>query len=216
MSPLALPPWAVPTQPRRNTIDNHSIPIRTQWWHDAIKSHGLPGPSPAGATLTRAEVWEPTSDVFKLLWRTLAWGSGSRLRQNARRLKSIAADIPRAENLLTEAAAASRVDPFRAYTLLRPGHRNEIKALGPSFFTKFLYFAGAGVPEHPCLILDRRVATALREHCGWTTLHPYGPWTAETYQRYCEQLRQWAGENGCAADELERILFDGKPKTEEP
>jgi hypothetical protein len=96
--------------------------------------------------------------------------------------------------------------------MLRPGGRNEIRSLGPSFFTKFLYFAGGGSPDHPCLILDRVVATALRDHCGWTSLHPTGPWPAETYRRYCGLLARWAQDYHCAPDELERTLFDGEPK----
>src|SRR3712207_5252036 len=104
MSPLALPLWAVPTQPRRQSVDEHPIRIRTQWWHDAITSRELPGVPPDGPTLTRAQVWAPTSDVFTLLWRTLAWGSGSHLRQNTQRLKSIAADISQAEDVLVRAA----------------------------------------------------------------------------------------------------------------
>jgi len=87
-------------------------------------------------------VWSPPGDVFTLLWRALAWGSGSKLRQNTRRLVNIAADVPRAEKLLTTAAETSRHDPRGAYAVLRPGVRNAIPSLGPSFFTKFLYFAG--------------------------------------------------------------------------
>ncbi|MEU3642239.1 hypothetical protein AB0E59_02580 [Lentzea sp. NPDC034063] len=77
------------------------------------------------------------------------------------RLTIIAADVPRCEDLLTRAADLSRSDPPSAFALLRPGNSNAIRYLGPSFFTKFLYFAGGGAPDHPCLILDRVVATRL-------------------------------------------------------
>ncbi|HEX6359956.1 hypothetical protein [Actinophytocola sp.] len=118
--------------------------------------------------MTRAQVWTTTGDGFTLLWRALAWSSGSRLRQKSRRLDSVAADVSRAEKLLTAAAEVSRQDPAGACAVLRPDRRNALLSPGPSFFTKFLYFAGGGAPEHPCLILDRVVATALRDHCGWT------------------------------------------------
>jgi hypothetical protein len=212
LTTFVLPAWAVPSRPRRAAIDEHAIHVREQWWRDAISARGLPGTPPAGTTLTRADVWALTDEVFTLLWRTLAWGSGRYLRQNARRLDSIAADVPRAENLLARAVEESRRDPAGAYAMLRPGGRNEIRSLGPSFFTKFLYFAGGGAPDHPCLILDRVVATALRDHCGWTSLHPTGPWPAETYRRYCGLLARWAQDYHCAPDELERTLFDGEPK----
>jgi len=212
LTTLALPPWAIPSRPREAAINNHAIPIAEKWWHDAIHIRGLPGTSPAGSTLTRADVWAPASDVFTLLWRALAWGSGRYLRQNARRLTGIAADIPRAETLLTAAMEKSQHSPMEAYMVLRPDTRSEIRALGPSFFTKFLYFAGGGAPEHPCLILDRVVATALRQRCGWTSLHPTGPWPAKTYQRYCTLLNRWADENYCAADQIEHALFAGNPR----
>lgn len=210
LTTLELPPWAVPSRPRGVAVGEHTIRIREQWWRDAVTSRGLPGVPPGGVALTRAQVWACTDDVFTLLWRTLAWGSGSQLRQNAKRLDSIAADVARAETLLTWAAEESRRDPAGAYAVLRPGRHNAIRSLGPSFFTKFLYFAGGGRPAHPCLILDRVVATALRDRCGWKSLHRTGPWPAQTYQRYCALLARWAGEMRCAPDEIERALFAGR------
>lgn len=210
LTTLSLPDWAVPIRPRRLAVDEHTVRIREQWWHNAITSRGLPGDPPVGPTLSRAQVWAPGADVFTLLWRALAWGSGSHLRQNVRRLNSVAADVPRAERLLTTAMTLSRDDPVGAYAVLRPGIRNEIGALGPSFFTKFLYFAGGGEPSHPCLILDRVVATALRERCGWASLHPIGPWPANTYGRYCELLGRWARRHDRSPDEIERTLFAGR------
>jgi hypothetical protein len=212
LSTLVLPEWAVPTQQRQVAVDDHLIHIREQWWRKEIRSRDLPGTPPVGPTLTRAQVWAPGDDVFTLLWRTLAWGSGRYLRQNRRRLRNIAADVRRAESLLSRAAHESRHDPAAAYSVLRPARNNEIRSLGPSFFTKFLYFAGGGAPDHPCVILDRVVATALRDDCGWTSLHRTGPWPAETYQRYCDLLARWAKEYRCAPDEIERSLFAGKPK----
>jgi hypothetical protein len=127
LTTLVLPAWAIPSRPRRAAIDEHAIHVREQWWRDAISARGLPGTPPAGTTLTRADVWALTDEVFTLLWRTLAWGSGRYLRQNARRLDSIAADVPRAENLLARAVEESRRDPAGAYAMLRPGRRNEIR-----------------------------------------------------------------------------------------
>lgn len=98
--------------------------------------------------------------------------------------------------------------PASAFALLRPGNSNAIRYLGPSFFTKFLYFAGGGAPDHPCLILDRVVATRLRDRCGWTSLHREGPWPAETYERYCGLLARWGQETGRAPDEIELKLFN--------
>ncbi|WP_439657256.1 hypothetical protein ACSHWB_33345 [Lentzea sp. HUAS TT2] len=208
LSTLTLPGWAIPEESRDEAVGLHAVQIPAEWWRDEITERRLPGTPPSGHQITRAEVWAP-ADVFTLLWRSLAWGSGSHLRLNAQRLNSIAVDVPRSEALLTKAAELSRTDPASAFALLRPGPRNEIRYLGPSFFTKFLYFAGGGAPDHPCLILDRRVATALRDHCGWTSLHRIGPWPAETYERYCSLLARWAPEHHYAPDQVELKLFKG-------
>lgn len=155
-------------------------------------------------------MWTPAEDLFTLLWLPLAWGSGRSLRHNCQRLDSIQADVSRAADLLTQAADESRRDHARAYALLRRARHNQLRGLGPSFFTKFLYFAGGGAPEHPNLILDRVVATALHDHGGWTSLDRVGPWPPETYERYCVLLARWAKEHGCAPDQLEHALFTGE------
>jgi hypothetical protein len=209
LSQLVLPGWAIPTAPRATAVAGQRIPIRTSWWESRVSGRALPGKTPATADLSRADVWRHTDDVFTLLWHALAWGSGRYLRQNGKRLSALAVDAEGARALLEEAAAMSRTSPGDAYALLRPGRRNAIKHLGPSFFTKFLYFAGAGAPDHPSLILDRRVATSLRDECGWRSMHRTGPWSPETYARYCDLLHSWSKEHDRAADEIELKLFEG-------
>ncbi|MEU8636202.1 hypothetical protein AB0C38_28900 [Amycolatopsis sp. NPDC048633] len=58
--------------PRRLAVEQHGIDIRAGWWRETLDRLEPPGERPAGPTLTRAEVWAPTDDVFTLLWRTLA------------------------------------------------------------------------------------------------------------------------------------------------
>jgi hypothetical protein len=207
---LELPPWAVPHEPREVAVSAQEIEIRTGWWRHEIQSRGLPGKAPEAESLTRADVWSRSGDVFTLLWYALAWGAGRYLRQNVCRLVVIAEDVDRCGLLLTDAAERSGKDPEAAFAVLRPGRTNAVKHLGPSFFTKFLYFAGGGRAEHPSLILDRRVATSLRDECGWDSMQRLGPWPADTYRRYCTLLRRWAATHGCAPDELERTLFAGR------
>ncbi|HEU5107875.1 MAG TPA: hypothetical protein VFT95_04905, partial [Micromonosporaceae bacterium] len=140
LSRLRLPGWAIPTGPRAQSVPLHRIAVQTAWWRREIHGRGLPGQPPDRPALTRQEVWRHSADlhrgdtVFTLLWHALAWGSGSHLRQNARRLDSIAANPDRARDLLRAAAALAPADPVRAYTVLRP-LRTEIAYLGPSFFT---------------------------------------------------------------------------------
>ncbi|RJQ70153.1 hypothetical protein D5S17_29565 [Pseudonocardiaceae bacterium YIM PH 21723] len=197
-----------PVEPRDPDLTGHRVSgIPVSWWQAEITQRGLPGEPPTTATLSRSEVWSATDDVFTLLWRSLAWGSGDRLRHAKHRLDAIAADVPATKALLTRAKAAVG-DPAQAYDVLRPSRRTAIKYLGPSFFTKFLYFAGGGDPQHRCLILDRVVATGLRRRgCDLPGLHPDGPWSTSTYVAYCDLLADWARDRGCAADQFELALF---------
>jgi hypothetical protein len=204
-----LPDWAVPSDPRATKVANQKIDICDQWWSTEIYRLGLDGTPPASPSLTRAEVWSPDDDVFSLLWRALAWGAGPRLRNNRRRLHSIAQDQEGARKLLTAAADESHHDPERAYRLLMPNGRPAIRYLGPAFLTKFLYFAGGGDPVHRCLILDERVARSVRGHCG-ATWFPIRGWYPETYAWYCDQLAEEATVRGRAADEIELLLFEGR------
>jgi hypothetical protein len=209
---LSLPGWAVPSAPRDEVFAAQSIGIRLAWWRSELCALGLPGEPPSAESLTRAAVWCHADDVFTLLWHALSWGAGRYLRQNRKRLTAIAANVDGTRALLANAAGLSRTSPAAAYEVLRRDHHNAIAHLGPSFFTKFLYFAGGGAPAHPSLILDRRVATSLHDECGWESLHRMGPWPPDTYARYCDLLHRWAREHDCAADELELALFSRRDR----
>jgi hypothetical protein len=111
---------------------------------------------------------------------------------------AVAAGPDAAGKLLRRAAELSRTDAAAAYEVLYPRRRSAIKGLGPSFGTKFLYFAGGGDPGHPSLILDSYVAAALHGH-GWTSLRG-GGWPAWTCQRYCDLLSRWAAPLSIAGD----------------
>lgn len=126
-------------------------------------------------------------------------------------MRAFLTDADHNSDLLTEAAGLSRTEPEAAYRLLN----GQIKNIGPAFFTKYLYFAGAGDPEHPSLILDARVAAALRDHCGWDSLRIGGAWPPDTYGRYCSLLQRWARELTASgkkvhAEHLEFRLFTRK------
>ncbi|MHA7132459.1 8-oxoguanine DNA glycosylase OGG fold protein [Oerskovia turbata] len=95
-----------------------------------------------------------------------------------------------------------------------------VPGLGPAFFTKVLYFVGGEELQVRgavrCRILDARVVGSLRSS-GWESL-PKGNynWFADTYVSYCELSARWAGElsvdigRSVEADEIERVLFDGR------
>jgi hypothetical protein len=129
----------------------------------------------------------------------------------SKRLDSVAADPDRAVSELRRAAVAARTSPADAYETLYPSGRTLLKYLGPAFFTKYLYFSGCGAEMHPCVILDRVTAAALRSR-GWDGLGSAG-WSTSTYALYCELLTCWARDTGTrlgrvvSADEIECWLF---------
>ena len=159
----------------RTVIDDHEIAVSPQWWNQHLTHHSL-SDTLLGATLTRADLFGLAAGAHRspdgaltLLWNALAWGSGTRNRNNKRRIASIAANRDEHGPLLQQAAQLSATDPVHAYELLRPRRQNTIGSLGPAFFTKYLYFAGGGDPHHPCCILDNLVARSLR-NAGYSDL----------------------------------------------
>jgi hypothetical protein len=230
LSTLVLPPDArrALARCRSESIDHHAVAVPTDWWNAALAHYRLPGGPVVGHTgrdgttrISRGQLFALASDtdpsdehdVLRLLWHVLAWGSGFKIRHNHKRLKGIAEKPAAAAATLGAAACLARSDPQAAYAQLYRVTGVPIPHLGPAFFTKFLYFTGAGVHAHPCTILDSRVAYSLRTRCGWDSLHIGGNWPPRTYRRYCTLLARWAAEESARSgrdvgpDEIERWLF---------
>lgn len=223
---LAVPPWlskAAQESSREEHVQRQSIPVNVDWWRNALVAVGCRDEmfTATDGCLRRDDLFELGARVAEsgaaarqLLWACLAWGTGRRVRNNRARIAATMADTERTTDVLLTAAELAATDPVEAYRTMRPG-RNAIAYLGPPYFTKFLYFAGAGRIEHPSLILDSVVAESLRSQGGWTSLTagPVYVWPSATYGRYCELLRRWADEltqstgSEIGADQLEQILF---------
>ncbi|MEZ5213052.1 hypothetical protein [Gordonia sp. (in: high G+C Gram-positive bacteria)] len=211
--PTSMKPWLSTADPT-SEINGQGFDVNVGWWRDALRSARLDPDLVNHEHITRQHLFSMAADAAvdpiaaeRLLWNSVAWGLGSRKRLARKRIASFAADRDTTANLLVDAAVLSKSDPAAAYRLLMP-HRPRIKYLGPAFLTKYLYFAGAGEPAHPSLILDSRVATSLHS-AGWKSLSCKGGWPSSTYQRYCELVERWSAT--CAAprrDLVERYLFD--------
>jgi hypothetical protein len=203
-------------------VIDHAVEVNRDWWKKRLGSAAFGDElfeAPEGR-LTRAQIFslgeragESPQDARRLLWATLAWGTGLRHRNNRARVNAVANNVDEASEALMRAAEVGRTDPSAAFQLLRPS-RNAVSYLGPPFFTKYLYFAGGGKAAHPCLILDSLVAKSLRRECGWTELTGWYSWPASQYAAYCELLSCWTKElNGEAPgepvrpDQLEYVLF---------
>lgn len=158
---------------------------------------------------------EDTTGVsaLHLFWQSLAWGTGTNHRNTPGRIASISADPTRAAKLLRDAAQLAIHDPEAAFLMLQPGRCPALKSWGPNFFTKFLYFAGAGAVEHPSLIVDARVLATLFKETGNPAFQPRSTnYPVSTYLAAIEVMRTWAAELFSAertvgADEVERWAF---------
>lgn len=215
---LGPPSWMELGASRERDVLMHRVAVRPQWWQKALGEVGLAHEAPDKAVLSWADLFtladaatESAEAARRLLWACLSWGyrSTTPTQPSAHRLH-YSGSAQRGCS-----AAADRADsaPRRAGRLQAPPARQiSDPYLGPPFFTKFLYAAGGGRPDHPCLILDARAA-ALQNHCGWSSLRGRSWWPPDTYGRYCALLHRWSRElstpqRPVAADQVEKALFD--------
>lgn len=220
--------WFAAHHPDRE-IFRHSVPVNLTWWNDGLDRYDLSGgplrgidgagrlTSTGHAKISRQQIFdlavgcdEDPVAAQRMLWHAVAWGSGLKPRLNHRRMQSVH-DLPASGELLMEAARLATVDPVEAYALLYPGNRTAIGSLGPAFFTKYLYFAGRGAPQHPCLILDRVVSDSLKRY-GWASMVT-ASWAPATYGRYLGLVSAWQREldgDAVRLDMFEKFLFSFK------
>lgn len=212
--------------PRKQVIDDHGFDLNLSYWNARI-GHlpGAPVRDENGDTergrISRGSLFamaaaacddETNEGAYALLWHTLAWGSGSSHRNTTQRVASVEADVPRIGGALRRAADVSRTDPEAAFRTLQP-FRPLIGSLGPNFFTKYLYFAGAGNLEHPCLIVDKRVLTTLSRYTDEPLTPKHGSgYGYGTYSAAIELMADWARqlttlERQIGFDEVERWAF---------
>lgn len=224
--PAALATW-IDSNPRSQAIDNHGFTLKIGKWNEKV-SH-LPGTplvgedggsdlgfiSRGGLFRLASQAREDVTGVaaLHLFWQSLAWGTGSSHRNTPGRIASITADRDGAGRLLRDAARLAPTDAGAAFRMLQP-NRPALKSWGPNFFTKYLYFAGAGSLDHPSLIVDARVLATLAATTKNSVFQPRNTnYSVGTYVAACDLMRKWAdqlstSERTVGADEVERWAFD--------
>lgn len=225
-SEAPLPSYVSGSLPGVETVMNHAIQVDGSRWQKALANRGLPAlegalADPGLTFVSRGDVFElgareiTAENAFQLLYYSLAWGLGRRGRKFNKRLDGLAEDQERTAELLVEVwAAVRRNEPAEdVYSILTtPKGKARITQFGPSFSTKFLYFAqGPGVPPR-YVILDEKVASHLHE--VWPGA-PTAGWHPAAYGRYCTFMSRWAdlaadelnGERKVRADEIEYAVF---------
>lgn len=204
--PANLRNWLAAADRTPQLLDD-SVDVDSGWWCSELATHGFPNTVTAD-TVSRADLFElgaaaaeSAEGAIALLWNSIAFCQGRRTGEGRRRITAVGADRERIGSLLQQAAKASRDDPARAFALLKPERGGTtVERLGPSGFTWFLYFAGAGNPTHPCPVLDAEVARTLRRS-GWDGLHKT-TWSAAEYASYSRLVDRWRRECGVERNDV--------------
>ncbi|WP_445168778.1 8-oxoguanine DNA glycosylase OGG fold protein [Mycolicibacterium sp. Dal123E01] len=116
------------------------------------------------------------------------WGLGKNAYSVGRSVRAFTTNADTVENNLRSAALIlARDGAVAAYESMLRGGSAQTKFIGPAYFTKFLFFMGYRNPAvtglRP-LILDKRVATALRERGVFGPKAGDGDWPSNLYERY--------------------------------
>ncbi|MFD3717574.1 hypothetical protein [Streptomyces sp. NPDC058674] len=227
----------------RAGIGGHAVEyVPSRWsnvepWPEqlAVRSHA------EAAMLSRAEVVAVARRAAEggewsaLLVASYVWGQG-RTGYGPHRLRAVLAQSAVDDVLAAAAAALKAAGATDAYRVLC----DAIPGLGPAFFTKFLYFLDLvqDGPAPRALILDRRVARAVRAHAArvgldaglvaaptlaaWTWSN--GAWTSHRYGVYLRWITAAADQLAASGigwpeaspDLLELALFGGVWAPEAP
>ncbi|MCL1897866.1 MAG: hypothetical protein FWG16_03490 [Micrococcales bacterium] len=159
-----------------------------------------------GRTLAPIETsQEPVyDDAIRFYIKVTAWGAGKSERPWK---KPLVLRDPAAGEKLLGAIGLLRNEKegvLAAYRSMDHGGKYKLRDLGPSYYTKLLYFAGYDYPLDPRpLIYDQRVATALRQ----LTREPFRYGSFNSYRRYLDQAASWAKDWDTEPDVVERVLF---------
>lgn len=184
--------------------------VNVRWW--AAKGIEV-GPDPMGRAhlfALAAAARESGSDeaLVELFWHVLAWGVVGNFRNAARIVSAAVADGEEARLLaaLRPASEASYRGDIEAGYRAFVDHR--ISQFNYAFFSKFLYFTGdRSKPAPRCLILDDRVATALRTVTGRSYIPNSPARKPSAYVDYCRDVHRWSVLYGCDPDEIEWRLY---------
>ncbi|OBG00767.1 hypothetical protein A5773_04175 [Mycobacterium sp. 852014-52450_SCH5900713] len=176
---------------------------RSQWWTRYFTgelAHFWPSQLDQSEVDAGGYRWISRSGVFDLagtesehreLHTAVAayvWGVGFNSRMSIGRLvRAFTTNADTVEANLRQAAAILAKDgPVAAYESMLAGGSAQTKYMGPAYFTKFLFFTG--YPDTTAdlrpLILDKRVATALRERGVFGPRAGNADWPSDLYRRY--------------------------------
>lgn len=203
--------------PDESTVLRHGFRFRPVWWTPRVSSDWgsflteLPALDRGYHRIDRADLLNaPAKGLPQALLGGYVWGTGSSAFLVGRRARVFRDNE---ETQIADCLSSVR-DELRlgntagAYESMLRGHPNNLKHLGPSFFTKFLYAADAvGARPNRALILDQFVAVALHDLDGWE-ISQTGPWEPATYERWLVHAHGIATRVGVRPDAVEMAYFN--------
>ncbi|OBK50179.1 hypothetical protein A5656_27385 [Mycobacterium gordonae] len=196
----------------------HGFRFRPGWWTPRVSEgwgdflEQLPAGDRGYRTITRADLLDTANShgLPQALLAGYVWGTGSSAFLVGRRARVFRDNGSRRveEALAAVAETLRRGNTDDAYTSMLRGHQYNLKHLGPSFFTKFLYAVDAhGREPGRALILDQFVAVALKTVDGWD-ISRRGPWDPSTYAKWIDHAHGIATVDGVRADAVEMAYFN--------
>lgn len=152
------------------------------------------------AVATPEDRWSAT----QLLVAAVLWGTGPRPRNATLRLRCLH-DEATPDKLTRAIKNVRQSGAVPGYQAMHWGGSCKLSDVGPSFFTKFLYFAGWDSKPYlwQPLIMDDYVLRALNR----VTTAKWIDGSSDDYGRYLDLMKDWAYELGTSEDAIERRLF---------
>lgn len=220
---VAHTPGMTDTGEEERAYDNWAK-YRSEWWTryftDGL-AHFWPPQLDQAEVDSNAYRWVSRSDVFGIaaadsehreLHTAVAayvWGIGKNAYSVGRLVRAFTANAESVEDNLRAAAATLFSDgAVAAYESMLSGGAAQTKFMGPAYFTKFLFFIGYQNPSvtglRP-LILDKRVATALRARGVFGPKAGDGDWPSNLYERYLTYCKE---QNAADPEAVEADLFN--------
>lgn len=203
--------------PAESAVESHGFRFRPAWWTPRVPADwgrfltDLPALDRGYHRIDRADLLSaPARGLPHALLSGYVWGTGSSAFLVGRRARVFRDnEATRIEDCLESTGEQLRSGkPIEAYESMLRGRANNLKHLGPSFFTKFLYAADAdGTRPGRALILDQFVAVALKDLDRWD-IPRMGPWEPATYERWLEHAHRIATVEGVRPDAVEMAYFN--------
>lgn len=189
-------------------IKKQSMRAKKSVWHTRL-GHSLfkvvePVFSKDEITITRGEILKEESNRIKIV-KTLVWGypeggRGSNVKSVLENLEVLRDKLSKYKGKnLTETKAKELISDLK-----------KVDKLGPSTWSKLLYFFEVSINSHRCQIFDKRVEQSLNESQFRDFKKEKGKWNqkrVDDFFKYIEKLNELSRNLRVDPDQIENFLF---------